>query len=178
MECEKEGQSNCKSYRLKSLWWTARNGGLDLNRVWYSLTEIRAVMKASRSIQNYILMERVFRDRSCESSTAERNPTSKSMFSTRLHETPSNYQSAKSGRCAVLFIHSKTMMTLKMELSLLQLLRQDMLLLIHSCVSRDNLDRLRRIDRLTAKWQWTLNRFLASMISDLDHVYRHQRLPY
>jgi len=37
MECEKEGQSNCKRHRLKSLGRTARNGGLELNRVWYSV---------------------------------------------------------------------------------------------------------------------------------------------
>jgi hypothetical protein len=46
------------------------------------------------------------------------------------HETPSVYRSVKTGSCAAVLIHSRAMMTSKMKLCLLQLLRRDILLLL------------------------------------------------
>ena len=144
----KEGQSNCNRHRLKSLLWTSRNGGLELNRVWYSAfadgdkgcdkgflihpeLHIRELHISEESIS------RAWTERFGKQYCQEKEKKAKSDFeehdfreTTEQHGTPFDYRSVKTGRCAAVFIHSKAMMTSKMKLHLLQLLRRDILLLL------------------------------------------------
>ena len=92
-------------------------------------------MKASRSIQNYILVKIMFQERSWTEHLGKqygRQKKAKLNFEEHVfhetsdqeqHETPSDYRSVNSGRCSALFIHLNVM------LCLLQLLRRDMSLL-------------------------------------------------